>query len=101
LKKVGTFDGTQKNETRIVGITSVAPLGADGFVPPTLMGLHAFPQTYFHNGSANSLDEVMNVVAHRASGTSGVDTLTDPNQRAQIIKYILSIDAFSTPIPPQ
>lgn len=98
LKKVGTFDGTLKNEIRA---TAVAPLGPDGFVPPSLMGLHAWPQTFFHNGSVNTLDDVMGVVAHRASGTNGVDTLTDPNQRAQIIKYILSIDAFSTPIPPQ
>ncbi|HLJ46281.1 MAG TPA: beta-propeller fold lactonase family protein [Bryobacteraceae bacterium] len=95
LMKVGTFDPTAANEVRA---TAAAPLGADGFNPPPLLSLFAFPQTFFHNGSATSLDQVLQNVTHRSAGTSGADTLTDANARAQLIKFLLSIDA-STPPP--
>ncbi len=98
LKKVGTFDAAAKNEVRATG---AAPLGADGYVPPSLLSISAWPATFFHNGSANSLDQVMENVTHRAAGTNGVDTLTDPNQRAQIVKFLRSIDSTTPPIPPQ
>ena len=76
-----------------------APLGANGFVPPSLLSLHAFPETFFHNGSAASLDEVLNNVTHRSAGTSGVDTLTNPADRMKIVRFLLSIDAATAPIP--
>lgn len=95
LKKVGTFDATLKNEVRA---TALAPLGADGYVPPSLLSLSAWPKTFLHNGSANSLEEVMANVTHRSSGTNGVDTLADEGARAQLIKFILSIDASTPPI---
>lgn len=97
LKKVGTFDPAQKNEVRA---TAAAPLGADGFVPPSLLSISAFPRTFFHNGSANSLDEAMSNVVHRSAGT-GSDLLADENQRRQLIRFLLSIDASTPPIPPQ
>ncbi len=99
LTKVGTFSAATKNEVRA---NAAAPLGADGFVPPSLMGLHAFPATFFHNGSADTLEQAMTNVTHRSAGNpGGVDKLTDASKRAQLIRYILSIDQFSTPIDPQ
>jgi hypothetical protein len=75
------------------------PLGANGFVPPSLLSIHAFPQTFFHNGAAASLAEVLNNVQHRSAGTGGVDTLTNAADRAKIERFLLSIDAATTPIP--
>ncbi|MFN7932799.1 MAG: beta-propeller fold lactonase family protein [Bryobacteraceae bacterium] len=98
LKKVGTFDAGLKTEVRA---NAAAPLGADGYVPPSLLSISAWPATFFHNGSANSLEQVMDNVTHRSAGTNGVDTLTDPNQRAQIVKFLRSIDSTTPPIPPQ
>src|SRR5262249_8654764 len=56
LRKVGTFDPAAFNEVRA---TALAPLGANGFVPAPLLSLFAFPQTFFHNGAANSLEAVL------------------------------------------
>src|SRR5262249_3701641 len=90
LRSVGTFNPAALNEVRQNGAPS---LGADGFVPPSLLSLFAFPQTFFHNGAALSLDEVMNDVQHRSAGTSGVDTLTNAADRAKVVAFLNSIDA--------
>ena len=94
LRAVGSFDATVSNEVRQ---NAAAPLGAAGYNPPPLLGLHAFPKTFMHNGSIDSLEGVMALVPHRASGTAGVDTLTDATKRRQLIRFLLSIDA-STPV---
>jgi cytochrome c peroxidase len=96
LRRVGTFDPAAFNEVRQNG---AAPLGADGFTPPSLLSIHAFPQTFLHNGAASSLDEVLNNVTHRSAGTSGVDTLSNATDRARIVRFLLSIDAATPPIP--
>jgi mono/diheme cytochrome c family protein len=98
LRKVGTFDPNALNEVR--QNVAAPPLGADGFVPPTLLSLFAFPQTFFHNGIATSLAQVMNNVTHRSAGTGGVDTLTNAADRADVIRFLLSIDANTQPINP-
>src|SRR2546422_11648125 len=69
LRNVGTFNPAAFNEVRQ---NAGPPLGANGFVPPSLLSIFAFPQTFFHNGSANSLDEVLNNGTHRSAGTSVV-----------------------------
>ncbi len=97
LRAVGSFDATASNEVRQ---NAAAPLGAAGFNPPSLLGLHAFPKTFLHNGSVDSLEGVMALVAHRASGTSGVDTLTDATKRRQLVRFLLSIDARTPVIAP-
>jgi uncharacterized protein (TIGR03437 family) len=97
LRPTTTFDANAFNEIRA---TAVAPLGAAGFNPPSLLSLHAFPQTFFHNGSVNTLEAVMENVAHRSSGTGGVDGLQSAAQRAQLIRFLLSIDGTSAPINP-
>ena len=96
LRPVGTFDPAGKTEIRA---TAVAPLGAAGYNPPSLLGLFAFPQTFFHNGSADTIEAVMDNVGHRSLGT-GTDRLTNATQRAQLIKFLLSIDAATVPIQP-
>lgn len=96
LKSVGTFDPAALNEVRQNG---AAPLGANGFVPPSLLSLFAFSQTFLHNGAAASLDAVLDNVQHRSAGTSGVDILANPADRAKIASFIKSIDAATPPIP--
>jgi YVTN family beta-propeller protein len=97
LRKVGTFDPNLKNEIRA---TAVAPLGADGFAPPSLLSLFAFPKTFLHSGTADSLEQVLDSTPHRSSGTNGVDTLYDTEQRRKLVKFLLSIDASTPPIQP-
>ena len=97
LRNVGTFDPTAFNEIRQ---NAQPPLGAAGFVPPSLLSLHAFPETFFHNGSATSLDQVLANVTHRSAGTGGVDTLASAADRAKVVRFLLSIDAATVPIAP-
>jgi YVTN family beta-propeller protein len=96
LMKVGTFDPTIFNEVKEK--VNGTPLGADGFIAPSLLSLFAFPQTFLHNGSLNSLDAVMDKVQHRSAGTGGVDTLTDSNDRANLVRFLKSIDTKTVPI---
>ena len=95
LRQVGSFDPNLFNEVRQNGS---APLGALGFVPPSLLSLHAFAQTFWHNGAATSLDQVLNNVTHRSAGTAGVDTLSNPTDRARIARFLQSIDRSTLPI---
>ena len=97
LRNVGTFDATAFNEIRQ---NAAPPLGAAGFVPPSLLSIHAFPQTFLHNGAVGSLGEVLDNVTHRSSGTAGVDTLSNPGDRAKVVKFLLSIDAATPLIAP-
>jgi uncharacterized protein (TIGR03437 family) len=97
LRNVGTFNPQSPNEVRANGAPAI---GADGFVPASLLSLFAFPQTFLHGGLATSLETVMDNVTHRSAGTSGVDTLQDAARRAQLIKFVLSIDASTPPIAP-
>jgi len=92
LRQVGTFDATQFNEVRQ---NAAAPLGADGFVPPSLLSIFAFPQTFLHNGAAATLSAVLDNVTHRSAGTAGVDTLSNADDRAKLVKFLESIDGAS------
>jgi len=98
LTKVGTFNAKDKNEVRANG---KPPLGDDGFVPPSLISVFAFPP-FFHNGSADTLDTVLGdkFIAHRSAGTGGVDGLQNPDDRRKLVKFLLSIDASTPPINP-
>jgi YVTN family beta-propeller protein len=96
LRKVGTFDPAAFNEVRNNATPS---LGAAGFAPPSLLGLFAYEKTFFHNGAADSLDQVLDNVQHRSAGTSGVDILTNPSDRQKVVKFVRSIDAASSIIP--
>ncbi len=96
LRNVGTFNSVALNEVRQNG---APPLGANGYVPASLLSVFAFPQTFLHNGAASSLDDVLNSVTHRSAGTSGVDTLSNPADRSKIVEFLKTIDAASTPVP--
>jgi cytochrome c peroxidase len=96
LRMVGTFDPTFFNEVRQ---NAGVPLGADGFNPPSLLSVFTAEPTLFHNSRAASLDEVMLNVQHRSAGTGGVDTLTNPADRAKVTQFLRSIDAATPPIP--
>ena len=93
LKKVGTFDANARNEIRATG---AAPLGADGFNPPSLLGAHALAP-YLHNGSALTFDNVLENVTHRSAGSGGTDMLTDSRDRAALVLFLKSIDATTPP----
>ncbi len=90
LRQVGTFDPTALNEIRA---NAAPPLGADGFAPAPLLSVFAFPDTLLHNGTAPSLDAVLQNVTHRSAGTGGVDTLSNPADRLRLVRFLLSIDA--------
>ncbi|MBX3086042.1 MAG: hypothetical protein KF716_30690 [Anaerolineae bacterium] len=98
LRNVGTFNPDDRNEVRANG---KPPLGADGFVPPSLLGVF-FSPPYFHNGAAASLDEVLSdkFAAHRSIGTGGIDGLTNPDDRRKLVKFLQSIDASTEPVQP-
>jgi len=94
LRQVGTFNPAAFNEVRQ---NAAPPLGADGFVPPSVLSIHAFNGTFFHGGAASSLDDVLDNVTHRSAGTGGVDTLTNPADRAKVVRFLISIDASTVP----
>ena len=98
LTQVGTFDLTTFNEVREK--VNGAPLGADGFTPPSLLSVFAFPRTFLHNGAVDTLDRVLENVQHRSAGTAGVDTLTNAADRAKVVRFLQSIDAKTAPIFP-
>jgi cytochrome c peroxidase len=99
LRNVGTFNPEDINEVRANG--AVPPLGEAGFVPPSLLSVFMSPP-YFHNGGASSLDDAMGdrFIAHRAAGTGGIDGLASPDDRAALVRFLLSIDASTEPINP-
>ncbi len=97
LKKVGTFNPAAVNEIRQNG---AAPLGADGFNPPSLLGVHAFGEL-FHNGSAQTIEELLKQKPHRQAGLSNPanDMLDNPLFFDALVKFVKSIDASTTPFP--
>ena len=97
LRNVGTFDPTAPNEVR--DVLSPPALGADGFVPPSLLGAHAFPP-FLHNGSAPTVLAVLDLVPHRSAGTGGVDVLGDAGDREALARFVESIDASTEPLDP-
>lgn len=97
LKKVGTFDATAVNEIRQNG---AAPLGADGFAPPSLLGVHAMGEL-FHNGSAQTIEDLLKQKPHRQAGLSNPanDLLDNPVFFNALVKFVKSIDASTPPFP--
>ena len=102
LMNVGTFDSAASNELRpavVLGVPSiVAANGALGFNIPSLLSVFA-SAPYLHNGAAQTLDEVLNNVTHRSAGTGGVDTLSNPNDRRKLVRFLESIDADTPTFP--
>jgi YVTN family beta-propeller protein len=97
LRQVGTFDPAAVNEIRQNG---APPLGADGFHPPSLLGVFAMGPL-LHNGSAVQLDDILDNLQHRRAGQSlfQVDPLNDADNRRALLTFLKSIDASTVPFP--
>jgi hypothetical protein len=98
LDIVGTFDPTDTNEVRIAGTAIVTANGALGINPPSLLSVHA-GAPYFHSGNAKTLNEVLDNVEHRSSGTGGIDLLPDGGDRAALVAFVASIDETTETFP--
>ncbi len=102
LQKVGTFDANVVNELKAGGVAGQAnndgANGVLGFNIPSLIAVFASPP-YLHSGAAQTLEEVLDIVTHRSSGTAGVDTLSNPSDRAKVVKFLKSIDLTTTTFP--
>jgi hypothetical protein len=92
---VGTFNTANLNEIRQNG---AAPLGADGFAPPSLLGAWALGPL-FHNGSVLTIDDILDNVTHRRAGKFVLDPdlLNDADNRRALILFLKSIDAATKP----
>lgn len=97
LRKVGTFNAADVFEIRQNGL---APLGADGYAPPSLLGVHAMGEL-FHNGSAETIEDVLKHKPHRQSGLSNPanDVLDNPVFFRALVNFVKSIDASTEPFP--
>ena len=93
---MGTFNPGNVNEIRQNG---AAPLGADGYAPPSLLGAWAMGPL-LHNGSALTIDNILDNVTHRRAGKFAFDQdlLNDANNRAALVKFLKSIDDATPPI---
>jgi len=102
LCKAGTFDATLANELKggaVAGqLNTDGANGALGINIPSLLSVFA-GAPYFHSGAAPTLDDVLANVQHRSLGTGGVDTLTNPADRARLAKFVGSIDATTPAFP--
>jgi len=67
-----------------------------GFNVPSLQGLHAVPP-FVHNGAAESLAAVVENVKHRTDNGRLPDTLSNPADRAKVVKFLESIDVETVP----
>jgi cytochrome c peroxidase len=95
LRDVGTFNASDANELKQNG---TAGAGALGFNPPSLLGAFGLAP-FLHNGSAQTLADVMALKKHRTSGLllGAPDPFDDAAKRADIVKFLESIDATTVP----
>jgi len=89
LDNVGTFSLANPIEIRGQGgAIGQAPLGAAGFNVPSLLGV-AYTAPYFHNGSAQTLEEVF--TQHQISGGTIHDVLADADE-ANLLVFLRALD---------
>jgi YVTN family beta-propeller protein len=101
LCRVDTFDATLftdgvSNEIRANNMANVQARGVLGFTVPSLISVFA-SAPYLHSGAAPTLDAVLENVMHRSAGTGGVDTLTKPQDRDDLVEFLKSIDRSTEP----
>jgi hypothetical protein len=102
LVNVGTFTlgGGRLNEVRANPADpgqAISPLGANGFNIPSLLSAHE-TAPYFYSGLASSLTNVLDG-SQDGNGGTRVHFVADPTQRANLVRFLLSIDS-RTPIFP-
>jgi hypothetical protein len=85
LEDAGTFDPGSPIEIRQNG---QAPLGLDGFNVPSLVGVGAHAP-YFHNGAAQTLEEVLD--QHELGGTP-ISTVLGAGDQTVLLAFLRSID---------
>jgi YVTN family beta-propeller protein len=97
LREVGTFNAADANEVKQNGTPGA---GALGFNPPSLLGAFGLAP-YLHNGSAQTLADVMALKKHRTSGLllGAPDPFDDAAKRADIVMFLESVDASTVPFP--
>ncbi|HZR71108.1 MAG TPA: hypothetical protein VFB01_18865 [Burkholderiales bacterium] len=89
LDDVGTFIPANPIEIRGQGGgIGQAPLGAAGFNTPSLLGV-AYTAPYFHNGSAQTLEEVFQ--QHLIGGVTIHDALADADE-ANLLVFLRALD---------
>lgn len=94
LETINTFNAANAIEIRANG---AAPLGAAGFNVPSLLGT-GYHAPYFHNGSAQTLEQVLS--AH-ALGAGTIASTLNTSQQADLITYLKTIDGGSVPFRSQ
>ncbi|PYV13244.1 MAG: hypothetical protein DMG07_15080 [Acidobacteria bacterium] len=99
---MGTFDASNFNEVKAQGTAQTAidvvANGTLGFNVPSLISVFA-GAPYLHDGSAPTLEDVLENVTHRSAGTGGVDTLSHRDRRKEIVEFLKSIDIQTPPFP--
>jgi YVTN family beta-propeller protein len=101
LRQVGTFDPNAFNEFKAQAAVQTANTPANGALGiniPSLLSVFA-GTPYLHSGAAPTLEAVLENVTHRSAGTGGVDTLTNPQDRAKVVTFLKSIDDKTQPFP--
>jgi hypothetical protein len=97
LRQVGTFNPLNLNEIRQNG---AAPLGADGYAPPSLLGAFGLGPL-LHNGTGFTFEDVLANVTHRRAGLrpGQVDVLNNNRTtRDALVRFLQSIDESTPPI---
>ena len=95
LEDTATFNAAGPLEIRGAGAAiGRGALGVLGFNVPSLLGV-GYHAPYFHDGSAETLEEVFDV--HKLGDGTIATTLTDPSDREALLQFLRAIDA-RTPI---
>jgi YVTN family beta-propeller protein len=90
LENIGTFDPNNPIEIRSNG---QAPLGGLGFNVPSLLGI-AYSAPYFHDGSAQTLEEVFQ---RHELGNGTIQTELTAAQRTNLLGFLRTIDGGTAP----
>ncbi len=90
IEPVGTFSNQSPIEIRN---NATLAAGGIGFNVPGLLGI-AYHAPYFHDGSAKTLQEVLN--RHTIGGVT-ISTLLNATQQAQLIDFLETIDGATIP----
>lgn len=91
LEDVDTFNGSSSREIKANGTRA---LGADGFNVPSLLGVGA-TAPYFHNGGAETFDDVFRV---HALGGGSIRSELSAGDRRVLEAFLRSIDGDSDPL---
>jgi YVTN family beta-propeller protein len=95
LEDVGTFDVTNPIEIR--DITAITALGADGFNPPSLLGI-GYHAPYLHRGQAQTLKDVFPLHRLPAVENKFISEALTPAEQADLLVFLKAIDGTTDPL---